>query len=630
MKKTLLTFIIAAICIAGAKGQTRMTLHEEFTGENCGPCAGTNPGFWALCDAAINTSKLIHISYMVPIPSPGFYCDRTTAIYTSRDTYYGIAFAPDGRYDGAVPDPSSGTPGHPGYFVQADIDAEAARADSFSFSPFTCAWNATYDSIVTTITITAGSTGWTGTTPVLRLALVQTNDFASSPGTNGEIHFENVVQAMYPDVNGTTMPASWAPSSSHTYTITGAVPTYVDKSKSPYMVAWLQDEGNKNIAQSGQTVALTIPLDIALNAVPATNCVSGASGSVIPVVTLKNPATTTLTSATVYYKIDGGAMMSQPWTGSIATGATASFSLPATTLTTGSHTIYDSVAAPNGSTDINVVNNAANTIMLVQSTTPTALPMATDFEAALPPNWTLFDANGNGENWAVTSVPNHATGSKAAKHDNYAYPSGEANYIILPTPTVANHTLLSFWVADAQYAAENDMLEVVSSTDCGANWTAIWTKSGATLATAPLTTSPFTPTATQWRQETQDISSLPAGAMLALRATSDYGNNLYVDDINVYSAAGVNQISSSLSATCIYPNPAKDAATLSFTLAGQADVQIKIVDGLGRTMSMVADEQMNSGAHAISINTATLATGVYNVMIHTNTGTTTERLSVVR
>jgi len=55
----------AVIAIAfSASAQTRMTLHEEFTGENCPPCASTNPAFWALCNS--NSDKVIHITYMCP------------------------------------------------------------------------------------------------------------------------------------------------------------------------------------------------------------------------------------------------------------------------------------------------------------------------------------------------------------------------------------------------------------------------------------------------------------------------------------------------------------------------------------------------------------------------------------
>ena len=632
MKKILLTVAALATTMLTVQAQ-RLTLHEEFTGENCGPCAATNPSFWSLCDGSGNPANLIHITYMEPIPSSGWYYMRTQALSDARANYYAIPFAPDGRYDGGIPDATASSPGHPGYFSQSDIDAEVARPDSFS-ATVSSVWNATFDSIVSTVTVTC-ATAWTGgSTVYLRVALAETNDFAISPGSNGEVHFEHVVQAMYPNALGTLLPGTWAAGDTHTYTITGAVPSFVDKAGSPNIVIWMQNDATQEIQVAAQTVPLTISLDAALTSSPATFCVSGASGSVAPVVTLKNTATTVLTSATIYYKIDGGTLMSQAWSGSLAAGSTTNVTLTAATITTGAHTLYDSVAMPNGVADINPVNNASSTAILVQSTTSNPLPLATGFEGSLPANWAFFDANGNGENWAIASATNHISGgTKAAKHDNYDYPSGEVNYCILPTPTIAGTTTLDFWVAYAQYSTENDQLEVVYSTDCGTTWTSVYSKEGTALSTAAATTSAFSPTAAQWRGETVDLSSVPTGSMIAFRATSNFGNNLFIDDVNMHAGAstlGVQQVANSSTAISVYPNPAKDEATLSFSLQAQSNVQIQIVDGLGRTLNTIANETMNEGAHSVVINTSDLASGVYNVMIHTAEGTYTHRLSVVK
>ena len=89
-------------------------------------------------------------------------------------------------------------------------------------------------------------------------------------------------------------------------------------------------------------------------------------------------------------------------------------------------------------------------------------------------------------------------------------------------------------------------------------------------------------------------------------------------------------MANSSTAISVYPNPAKDEATLSFSLQAQSNVQIQIVDGLGRTLNTIANETMNEGAHSVVINTSDLASGVYNVMIHTAEGTYTHRLSVVK
>jgi hypothetical protein len=65
-------------------------------------------------------------------------------------------------------------------------------------------------------------------------------------------------------------------------------------------------------------------------------------------------------------------------------------------------------------------------------------------------------------------------------------------------------------VAYAQYTAgapENDKLEVLVSTDCGATWTNKWMKSGNDLKTTSPTTSNFIPSAaSQWAHHNIDLN----------------------------------------------------------------------------------------------------------------------------
>jgi hypothetical protein len=635
MKQILLAATLLATFSLTADAQ-RMTLHEEFTGENCGPCAEVNPGFWALCDSGSNPDKLIHISYMVPIPAPGFYCNRTSAIHTVRSAYYSVPFAPYGRYDGMVPNTDchgGDDAGQPVCFTQADIDAEAARPDSFTITA-SSVWNSSYTGVITTVTITC-TAAWSasGATPNVRLraALVQTNDFATPPGSNGETHFENVVQAMYPDANGTVISGIWNTGETHTYTVTGSVPAWVDKSKSPYMVVWMQDDNNQSILQAAKALPLTLTLDAGLVSSHSGACVAGSGGPVSPLVSLANTATTTLTSATIYYRIDGGTLMSQAWTGALAAGASINVLLTAPTVATGIHSLYDSVASPNGMADVNVVNNASTSTLLVVSSTPAPLPLTTNFESALPANWLFFDANANAQNWTIVTAGNHAAGSKAASFQSYSYGQGERDYIIMPVATLPADASLNFWVAYAPYnSVSNDRLEVVYSTDCGTTWSALYNKAGSVLSTTASTFDPFVPTATQWREETIPLSALPAGAILAFRATSDHGNNIYVDDINVRGTASVKTIAASAPGLVLYPNPAKEVINIQVSLEANSHVQILLTDLTGRVISKIADEQEAAGAATFTANTATIAPGVYHIVLRTEYGTATQQISIIK
>src|SRR5205823_650455 len=128
-----------------------------------------------------------------------------------------------------------------------------------------------------------------------------------------------------------------------------------------------------------------------------------------------------------------------------------------------------------------------------------------------------------------------------------------------------------------------------------------------------------------------DMSAVPANAMVAFRATSDYGNNLFIDDVNLRTGqtTGIPTVFAN-NEVRVFPNPAKDVAHLSFVLNQGTKVQVSVVDALGRVVANVADEQMAKGARDLTISTVSLASGTYTIKIQTEQGFTTERLSVVK
>ena len=132
---------------------------------------------------------------------------------------------------------------------------------------------------------------------------------------------------------------------------------------------------------------------------------------------------------------------------------------------------------------------------------------------------------------------------------------------------------LQFNLAYAQFSSSYvDRLKIDVSKDCGSTWTNKYNKSGSALATAPTTTGSFTPTAAQWRAETIDLTSYAGESQVFIKfvGISGYGNNLYIDDINIlpYSTIGVteNKIPSA-NDVAVYPNPFSSVAFIDISLA---------------------------------------------------------------
>lgn len=123
---------------------------------------------------------------------------------------------------------------------------------------------------------------------------------------------------------------------------------------------WLDPANTGNLISDGYpTGAVVAQLDA--NAAGITNVPSNICGaSVSPVFTLMNNGATTLTSCTIQYTVNGGAIQTINWTGSIAQYASANVNLPALTLINGANTIAVSVLSPNGSIDENTNNNTVS------------------------------------------------------------------------------------------------------------------------------------------------------------------------------------------------------------------------------------------------------------------------------
>ena len=321
-----------------------------------------------------------------------------------------------------------------------------------------------------------------------------------------------------------------------------------------------------NVLQTSNACTPLSALDAGLNTfLNPSNGSSSCSTSLTPQLILTNSGSSTLTSSTISYSIDGGTNQTLNWTGSLATGLTATVTLNTFTgLSVGTHTISATVSSPNGGSDQNALNNTLTSTFSV--VVGQALPFTEGFEGAtfVPANWSYTPIN-NTNKWArVTSASGFGTSTACAKMDNF---TGTANITgqkdIMTTLPIslanANSTLkLKFDVAYARASNNSkDSLNVWISTNCGATWTKIYNKGGGTLATAANTTAAFTPTSTQWRKDSVSLSAYAGQSIAYFRFESVSGsaNNVYLDNINLSfvpsNAPPVANITSSVNTACV-------------------------------------------------------------------------------
>lgn len=206
----------------------------------------------------------------------------------------------------------------------------------------------------------------------------------------------------------------------------------------------------------------------------------------------------------------------------------------------GSYTVVLTATNANGSD-----SNTKSNYVTISGGTSQSLPISEGFTATTFPatNWTIKNSNAS-TTWVRSSTVGYApTAGNCMVFQNYSVDdSGDNDEVRLPKAsfTGLSSAQLTFDVAYAPYDASYfDGLEVAVSTDCGGTYTTVYSKSNTTLATAPAIASEFIPTSTQWRTETVNLASYigQAGVIVAFRNLPGYGNNIYVDNINLTGIA---------------------------------------------------------------------------------------------
>ncbi len=207
----------------------------------------------------------------------------------------------------------------------------------------------------------------------------------------------------------------------------------------------------------------------------------------------------------------------------------------------------------------------------------------------------------------------------------FNYPNfGERDYMISPVLNFSgfDNVYLGFEYAYAERYAPSDSLIVSISNDCGTTWTRIYANgpdgSGA-FSTAEPSTSYFEPEATtDWCVAGYgpdcpkiDISEWAGDANIKIRfeAYSRYGNNLYVNNVEVSNTVGLEDNQAEIeTGFIIYPNPAQDV--LNVVLYEEGRNNIEILDIQGRQIKLVSPEN-----NRIRIDISDLNKGVYLVKV---------------
>jgi hypothetical protein len=346
-------------------------------------------------------------------------------------------------------------------------------------------------------------------------------------------------------------------------------------------------------------------------------------------VTLQNTGLDPLTSCSfVVAGLNGP--VTYDWTGNLT-------SLQSTTVNLGTGTSTNSTTATIGisSNDPTPGTVDAN-LNVIDPTNTTAIPYTTDFTAAGFPyaNWRVENPDGS-IGWFIYGTATAQGNAAVIPTVNYST-VGALDYLVTAPYNLSNATNpgLTFKVANRRYdATYYDKLSVEVSTGCDGPWTQVWSKESSALATgADLSTASFEPTtAADWRNEGVSLASYANTASLFVRFVSEnhYGNNVFLDDINVadnfVSVENVNIVNANLNA---YPNPTNSNTNVNFSLANTSEVKMNIINMLGENVYNNDFGTLAAGNYNEVVNFNNMPNGLYLVNLNVNGKVSTLRLTV--
>jgi photosystem II stability/assembly factor-like uncharacterized protein len=277
-------------------------------------------------------------------------------------------------------------------------------------------------------------------------------------------------------------------------------------------------------------------------------------------------AQTVICQADSFYFEDHSVLHHQnaQWSWTFPSGSPSSSTLrnPAVYFGTGTHQAILTVTDGNGQSDSDTLS---------VTVTQYALPgiVQEGFEGNfLPTGWSIENQD-NGGTWTGSpTVGGYSASTKSAKFDNYNIDSqGSLDDLIfnMDGDQLVNQPLLTFDVAYCRWGGGySDSLFVGVSTDCGASYQYVYYRGGENLATAPDFQSEFVPSSNQWRTDTVNLASWAgqSNVQVAFRNKGDWGNVLYLDNINIGSNLGL-EAAPNAESPIVFPNPLRPGGTIN-------------------------------------------------------------------
>jgi len=316
------------------------------------------------------------------------------------------------------------------------------------------------------------------------------------------------------------------------------------------------------------------------------------------------------------------------WNFSGGTPATAADANPVITFNTPG--IYDlSLEVTDGISNVFAISNNYVTVL---PNPGEPVPYSEGFESfmSFPDNLQFMVQNDDGgETWNVFGDAAYG-GMKSLKLKNVGETDGSKDAFIsgpidLSTMDSSETLVFNFKYAYKKRATGDDeWLQIYVSKDCGETWSLRKNIHGSQLGELSQP-APYQPASPDEWKHVEITNIFPEYFVSNFRYkivfTNDDGNNIYIDNINLYPASmtSVDEVTTENSLT-VYPNPAANEIQVNYVLSTETNGEITIENTLGQLVQHVYTGPFPAGSNTWNADLSAFENGIYFIRIKTDSG----------
>lgn len=314
------------------------------------------------------------------------------------------------------------------------------------------------------------------------------------------------------------------------------------------------------------------------------------------------------------------------WTWNFEGGSPASSSEENPNITYDTPGIYEvSLEVTDG---VSTESTTATQYVLVLPNPGISLPYSEGFETigVIPDNdrFTIIDEDEE-DAWEINDEVgysgNHCVYIPNRGNNNYTKDELISGTIDLSGVDSDDDIIFNFKYAyKKRYPSNDEWLRFYISNDCGETWALRKNIHGDDLSEEHQSGSYTPESQDEWVQV--NITNInptyySANFRYKFQFENDNGNNIFIDDINMYSASMSGLVEDQVNGfeLSLYPNPVNDMVTINLTSEEAGEINVVLVNALGQEISTVYNGNVSQGETQFTHDVQDLPSGVYFVRI---------------